>query len=222
MKLHINMSKFLSTTLTLISGIILLSAASISTSMAAENQDNAPPAKIFDLVLEDEEQQDGSLQDSTAEEELEPKQDDRTTAQKLEDLKDEVLEVNRDLFILEEDLLFPASTQLAVYFSVDVGYFFSLDNIKIKIDDKQVNHHLYTEKDVSALYRGAIQKVYLGNVSTGEHEIVAILIGIGPRKREYRRAVSFKFDKNTDAKAIEIQLKDDGRKLQPKLKVVEW
>ncbi len=148
--------------------------------------------------------------------------DNRTTAEKLEELKEEVLAVNRDLFVLEEDLLFPASTQLATYFSVDIGYFFSLDNIKLKIDDKQVSHFFFTEKDVDALYRGAIQKVYLGNVSTGEHEIVAVLIGHGPRKREYKVAVSAKFEKTTDAKAIEIQLRDNTGKLQPKLSVVEW
>ena len=56
----------------------------------------------------------------------------------------------------------------------------------------------------------------------GEHELVAILIGIGPHKREYRRAISFKFTKTTEAKAIEIQLRDDSGKLQPKLNVVEW
>jgi len=152
----------------------------------------------------------------------EPVDDSRTTAEKLEDLKSEVLAVNRDLFILEEDLLFPASTQVAVYFSIDVGRFFSLDNIKLKIDDKQVSHHLYTEKDVSALLRGAIQKVYLGNITTGEHELVAIVIGKGPRNRKYRKAVSFKFNKDTEAKALEIQVRDSQSKLQPKLKVVEW
>jgi len=155
-------------------------------------------------------------------EQVEQVEDNRTTAEKLEDLKSEVLAVNRDLFILEEDLLFPASTQVAVYFSIDVGRFFSLDNIKLKIDDKQVSHHLYTEKDVSALLRGAIQKVFVGNITTGEHELVAIVIGKGPRKREYRKAVSFKFTKDTDAKALEIQLRDSQGKLQPKLKIVEW
>ncbi len=206
--------------LLLLSIILLFS----SFATAAEDDKPAPAVKIFDLVLdEDTEQQ--SAQDSNSENDNQPAtpvEDNRTTAEKLEDLKKEVLSVNRDLFILEEDLLFPASTQLAAYFSVDIGYFFSLDNIKIKIDDQQVTHHLYTEKDVDALYRGAIQKVYIGNVSTGEHELVAILIGIGPHKREYRRAISFKFTKTTDAKAIEIQLRDDSGKLQPKLHVVEW
>lgn len=148
--------------------------------------------------------------------------EEQTTAEKLEQLKQRVLEVNRDLFILEEDLLFPASTQLAAYLSVDIGYFFALDNIKIKIDDQQVTHHLYTEKDVSALYRGAIQKVYVGNIGTGKHRLDAIIIGIGPQNREYRRAISFEFEKSTEAKAIEIQIKDDIGKLQPKLSVIEW
>ncbi len=186
----------------------------------AQAEPEKAPVKIFDLKMdEDEEEQPSEPEDQSLPEEIE---DNRTTAEKLEDLKSEVLAVNRDLFILEEDLLFPASTQLALYFSVDVGKFFSLDNIKVKIDDEQVSHYLYTDKDIKALHRGAIQKLHLDNISTGEHELVAILIGQGPRNREYRKAVSFTFEKGTEAKALEIQLRDDTGKLQPKLSVVEW
>jgi hypothetical protein len=145
-----------------------------------------------------------------------------TTAAKLEALKKDVLSVNRDLFILEEDLLFPASTQVAVYFSVDIGYFFALDNVKLKIDDKDVTHYLYTKNDINALYRGAIQKLYLGNLSTGKHQIVAVVIGIGPHNREYRRAIAFDFEKGSEAKALEIKLRDDTSKQQPDLSIVEW
>lgn len=148
--------------------------------------------------------------------------EEETTAAKLESLKKEVLSVNRDLFILEEDLLFPASTQVAVYMSVDVGFFFDLDNIKLKIDDNDVTHYLYTKNDISALHRGAIQKLYLGNLSTGTHQVVAIVIGIGPHNREYRRAISFDFEKGSEAKALEIQLRDDPTKQQPSLNIVEW
>ncbi len=219
-----NNPKSLPTPIRLIGHFLLLVVIVWFSSFAIAAEDDKPAPKIFDLVL-NEEPKAQSEQDSQSEENLQPVapvEDNRTTAEKLEDLKRDVLAVNRDLFILEEDLLFPASTQVATYFSVDIGYFFSLDNIKIKIDDQQVTHHLYTEKDVDALYRGAIQKVHIGNVSTGEHELVAILIGIGPHKRKYRRAISFKFTKTTDAKAIEIQLRDDSSKLQPKLHVVEW
>ena len=145
-----------------------------------------------------------------------------TTASKLESLKKDVLSVNRDLFILEEDLLFPASTQVAIYLSVDVGQFFALDNVKLKIDDKDVTHYLYTKNDIDALHRGAIQKLYLDNLSAGTHQIVAIVIGIGPHNREYRKAISFDFEKDSEAKALEIQIRDDTGKLQPKLDIVEW
>ncbi len=193
---------------------------------------NAAPqeAKVFDLGLDEGESENADIAtaDGQASNEVEQAEsasyedENITTAEKLENLKQEVLAVNRDLFILEEDLLFPASTQVATYFSVDIGYFFSLDNIKITIDDKAVTHYLYTEKDIDALYRGAIQKLYLGNVSRGEHELVAVIIGHGPHNREYRNAVSFKFSKGTEAKALEIQLRDDQGKMQPKLKVIEW
>jgi len=209
----------------------------LSSGFLQPNWVNATPqeAKIFDLGLDDDTDSDSDATDADvlssdeqsvdAQQQAEPpsyQDENLTTAEKLENLKQEVLSVNRDLFILEEDLLFPASTQVATYFSVDIGYFFSLDNIKITIDDKAVTHYLYTEKDIDALYRGAIQKLYLGNVSRGEHELVAIIIGHGPHNREYRNAVSFKFYKDTEAKALEIQLRDDQGKLQPKLKVIEW
>ncbi len=184
----------------------------------------AQETKVFDLGLEEdtEESADQAANQEADQDSATYQDENLTTAEKLENLKQEVLAVNRDLFILEEDLLFPASTQVATYFSVDIGYFFALDNIKITIDDQPVTHYLYTEKDLDALYRGAIQKLYLGNVSRGEHEIVAVIIGRGPHNREYRNAVSFKFIKDTEAKALEIQLRDDQGKLQPKLKVIEW
>jgi len=150
------------------------------------------------------------------------KSEQQTTSEKLEELKKQVLSVNRDLFILEEDLLFPASTQIAVYLSVDIGRFFALDNIKLKIDDKDITHYLYTKSDVDALHRGAIQKLYLGNLTTGKHQIVAIVIGKGPRNRSYRKAIAFDFNKTSEAKALEIQLRDDTKKHQPKLSLVEW
>jgi hypothetical protein len=226
----------------LIKSAISLICILFLTSTYAEEINKAAPeassAKIFDMFDENEDLQtsddtqnikispdsDESETPDIAQGTEQPKiiTDDLSTSEKLEALKLEVIAVNRDLFILEEDLLFPASTQVALYFSVDIGYFFALDNLKLKIDDKQVTHHLYTEKDVDALYRGAIQKAYIGNVNSGEHELVALIVGTGPHNRAYRKAISFTFEKATGAKAIEIQLRDDSGKMQPTLNVVEW
>ena len=83
----------------------------------------------------------------------------------LQDIKAQVLKLNRDLFILEEDLLFPASTQIAVFVSVDIGQFFAIDSVELKIDEADVAGFLYTKRQRKALEKGGIQRIYLGNLS---------------------------------------------------------
>jgi hypothetical protein len=142
-------------------------------------------------------------------------------AQQIEGLKKQIIALNRDLFILEEDLLFPSSTQLAVYLSVDVGTYFALDSVELKINDKTVTHYLYTEQQISALHRGGVQKLYIGNLAQGQHEISAIFHGMGPQQRPYKRALALHFDKDDEAKALELQIRDSRVKLQPKFEAVE-
>ena len=91
----------------------------------------------------------------------------------MQSLKQKVVNVNRDLFSLEEDLLFPSSTQVNVFVSMDAGPYFKLDGVTLKINDKPISTHLYTKHEVGALQRGAVQRLYTGNIPTGEHELVA-------------------------------------------------
>jgi hypothetical protein len=146
----------------------------------------------------------------------------RTLDTKVQDLKREVKSLNRDLFILEEELLFPSSTQLAVFVSLDVGNFFRLDSIQLKIDNKIVSNHLYTKRELEALSRGGVQRLYLGNVKSGEHELIAIFSGPGPNNREYRRGTTLKFNKTSSAKYMELKIVDSSGKLQPEFAVKEW
>ncbi|HEX7374275.1 MAG TPA: hypothetical protein VF277_04830, partial [Steroidobacteraceae bacterium] len=81
----------------------------------------------------------------------------RGVDQDVQALKKQVVDLNRDLFKLEEELLYPASTQVAVFLSVDVGTFFALDSVTVKVDDKEVAHYLYTDREVEALHRGGVQ-----------------------------------------------------------------
>ncbi len=85
----------------------------------------------------------------------------------VQSLRREVVDLNRDLFMLEEDLLFPASTQVAVFVSMDVGTFFALDSVQLKVDDKEVANYLYTEREQEALKRGGVQRLWLGNLKAG-------------------------------------------------------
>jgi hypothetical protein len=142
--------------------------------------------------------------------------------QQAQSLKQEVMELNRDLLALEEELLFPASTQVAVFVSMDIGSLFALDAVEVKLDDKVVAHYLYTQREIEALRRGGVHRLYLGNLRVGKHELVASFTGKGPHDRDYRRGTTLEFEKQTDPKYIELQISDVTRNLQPEFRVKEW
>lgn len=141
---------------------------------------------------------------------------------RIQDVKGDVIRLNRDLLVLEEELLFPANTQVALFVSMDVGKLFQLDSVQIKLDDKPVANYLYTPLEVSALHRGGVQRVYLGNLRAGSHELVAFFTGQGPHERDYKRGATVKFDKGTEPKYIELRIKDSTGKLQPEFDVKVW
>ncbi len=141
---------------------------------------------------------------------------------RVQDLKADVIKLNRDLLVLEEELLFPASTQVALFVSMDVGKLFELDSVQIKLNDKQVTNYLYTPLEVQALHRGGVQRAYVGNLRSGTHEIVATFTGRGPHERDYKRGTTIKFDKGSEPKYIELRIKDSSGKLQPEFEVKVW
>lgn len=138
----------------------------------------------------------------------------------LEAVKRDLLTLQRDLVILEEDLLFPASSQVAVFLSMDVGEFFQLDAVTVQIDGEQVSHHLYTERQVDALLRGGVQKLYLGNVKQGKRRLTAFFTGRGPNERHYRRAATVEFDKTFEPAYVELAIRDSESKYQPEFTAV--
>jgi hypothetical protein len=146
----------------------------------------------------------------------------RAVDQDVQDLKKQLVDLNRDLFKLEEEILYPASTQVAVFLSVNVGTFFALDSVTVKVDDKEVANYLYTEREVQALHRGGVQKLYLGNLKSGHHELVAFFTGKGPHDRDYRRGTSVSFEKTVGAKYVELRISDREASLQPEFVVRQW
>ncbi len=148
--------------------------------------------------------------------------DTRGLDQEVQGLKKDVVDLNRDLFVLEEELLFPANTQLAVFLSMDVGEFFGLDSVQLKIDQKEVINYLYTPREVEALLRGGVHRLYLGNLKVGKHELVAFFSGKGPNDRDYKRGASVTFEKGIGAKYLELKINDRQRKQQPEFEIKDW
>jgi hypothetical protein len=148
--------------------------------------------------------------------------DTRTLDEEIQSIKKDVVELNRDLFVLEEELLFPANTQVAVFLSMDVGEFFALDTVELRIDDKQVTKYLYTVREAEALLKGGVQRLYLGNLRVGNHELVALFSGKGPNGADYTRGAQLKFEKSVGAKYLELKISDRQRKQQPEFEIKDW
>lgn len=149
-------------------------------------------------------------------------QDQERLDEELEQLKEDTLSLNRDLLILEEELLYPASSQLAVYLSVDLGDFFHLDSVRLQVNGERTAAQLYTDQQREALHRGGIQRLYLGNLSSGEHEISAVFTGLGPEQQAYKRGAKLTVEKTQEPLVLELRIVDSERKLQPVFEIEEW
>ncbi len=148
--------------------------------------------------------------------------DTRGLDEEIQSIKKDVVDLNRDLFVLEEELLFPANTQVAVFLSMDVGEFFALDTVELRVDDKQVAKYLYTPREAEALLKGGVQRLYLGNLRVGNHELVALFTGKGPNGQDYSRGAQLKFEKSVGAKYLELKIADKQRKRQPEFEIKDW
>jgi hypothetical protein len=146
----------------------------------------------------------------------------RALDEEIQSLKTDAVELNRDLFRLEEELLFPANTQVAVFLSMDVGEFFALDTVELRIDNKQVSKHLYTPREAEALLKGGVQRLFLGNLRVGGHELVALFNGKGPNGQDYSRGAQLKFEKSVGAKYLELKISDRQVKRQPEFEIKDW
>lgn len=127
----------------------------------------------------------------------------------LQQFKRDMLEVNKRLLVMEEELLFPANAQLTVFFALDVGRFLLPDSVTLELDGKAVQSHLYTAREVDALKRGAVQRLLTTIVKPGRHRLTAVVAGSDARGRAVRRAVSTEFDKGESQRYLYLRVVDD-------------
>ena len=141
--------------------------------------------------------------------------------QEVQALKKEVLDLTASCSCWRGSAV-PANTQVAVFISMDVGEFFALDSVTLKLDNKEVANYLYTEREAQALLKGGVHRVYIGNLKAGDHELLALFTGQGPHVRDYRRGATIKVTKGVGAKYVELKISDRAVKAQPEFVVKEW
>ena len=98
---------------------------------------------------------------------------------------------------------------------MDLGMLFALDSVTLKLNGKDVAHHLYTEREVNALYKGGVQRMYIGNARQGPNRITAFFTGTGPHERDYKRAATLSFEQSFEPVFIEFTITDNTDSQQP-------
>ena len=126
--------------------------------------------------------------------------------EQVQDIKKDVLELTAELSQLEEKLLFPSNTQVSLFVSIKGDEDFILDSMQIKMDNKVVMQHLYSYKEIEALRAGGVQRIYTGNIKTGDHQLVASFLGRAKSGNEYQRSGNFTVTKAVGPKFVEIQI----------------
>jgi hypothetical protein len=146
----------------------------------------------------------------------------KTFDSKLGSLKDSVLTLSRELGQLEKEILFPGTTQISVFLSFPSKSNLDLQSVELKVDDTVVANHIYTAREIDALQRGGVHRVFLGNLSEGTHNLAASVIGVDNRGQDYRRNTSLTFKKDTPPKFIELSVVQIVQGQQPDFIAKEW
>jgi len=126
--------------------------------------------------------------------------------EQVQEIKTDVLGIAAELNQLEEKLLYPSNTQVALFVSLVNGETFRLDSVEIQLDGKPVAHHIYTFKELEALQNGGVQRIYTGNIQTGVHDLEVSTIGKSEGGGDIRETGRFSVNKNVGPKIVEISL----------------
>ncbi len=137
-------------------------------------------------------------------------------------LKLQLLQLNQELLLLDEKIRYPEQTRTTFFVALDVGFFFQLQSLQLKIDGVEVANSDYNPVQVDALKKGGVQRLYIGNLSAGKHELLVVFHGVGPNQRDYKRAAKFQLDKTSTAHFIKLLIRDKEPKQQPEFIISQW
>lgn len=126
--------------------------------------------------------------------------------EQVQEIKTDVLSIAEQLNQLEEKLLYPSNTQVAVFISMVDGETFRLDSVEIELDGKPMAHHIYTFKELEALQKGGVQRIYTGNILAGDHDLQILVLGKSVGGTDFQNTERFKVNKDVGPKIVELSL----------------
>ncbi len=148
-----------------------------------------------------------------------PGQAEESLDQRLDQLKGDVAALSQELFELEEAVLHPADTRVSIFLSVSRGDAIALDSIELRIDGEPVASHLYTDREYAALNEGGLQRLYVGNVPLGAHQITATMTALTENHRYLRRETQLRFHKRGGESRFRLLLEAPAPAYEPVLSI---
>ncbi len=130
----------------------------------------------------------------------------RSLDEQVQEIKSDVLSISEELSRLEEKLLYPSGTQVAIFIALAKGDQMRLDAVRLQIDGKLVAHHIYSSKELEALRKGGVQRIYVGNVATGDHQLDVLVDGKLEGGADFSRTEHFTFRKEVKPKLVGLTL----------------
>jgi hypothetical protein len=126
--------------------------------------------------------------------------------EEVQEIKSDVLRIAEELRRLEEKLLYPSGTQVAIFVALAKGDQMRLDAVRLQIDGQLVAHYIYSSKELEALRKGGVQRIYVGNVATGDHQLEVLVDGKLEGGADFSHTEHFAFRKEVKPKLVGLTL----------------
>ena len=126
--------------------------------------------------------------------------------EQVQEVKSDVLSIAQELSRLEEKLLYPSGTEVAVFILLAKGDPVRVDAVRLQIDGQLVAHYIYSFKELDALRKGGVQRLYIGNVATGDHQLEVLVDGKLEGGADFSHSEHFSFRKEVKPKLVGLTL----------------
>lgn len=192
--------------------VFIVGISVLAAMLPAYGQAAATERSWADAVVQDSVAAAEGIEDAAGQGKAAPGEQDKGLDEQVQEIKTDVLSIAAQLNQLEEKLIYPSDTQLAIFVSVAEKEKFRLDGVDIVLDGESVAHHLYTFKELEALRKGGVQRIYVGNVRTGGHALQVTVLGKIEGGSDFKSSESFTVTKNVGPKLVGVVLAGSGSK----------
>jgi hypothetical protein len=141
--------------------------------------------------------------------------------EQVQEIKSDVLSIAQELSRLEEKLLYPSGTEVAVFVALAKGDPMRLDAVRLQIDGQLATQYIYGFKELEALRKGGVQRLYVGNVATGDHQLEVTVDGKLEGGADFSRTEHFTFRKDVKPKLVGLKLAGSAAGQAP-IGLEEW